>query len=132
VRFGTMSGCMFVCLEVRISIGLASSHIRSDPFIAIRPQYYITYRCNHLSNHQKHQDTRTQMVYNHSAFVDAANSPLRIASSDIPLPGANDIIVRNHAVAVNTIDPAQQSSFQVKKWPIVPGHVLAGGHCHLA
>jgi NADPH:quinone reductase-like Zn-dependent oxidoreductase len=66
------------------------------------------------------------MASNRSAFVDAANSPLRVAESDIPTPGASDIIVRNHAVAVNTIDPAQQGGFQVKKWPIVPGHDLAG------
>jgi NADPH:quinone reductase-like Zn-dependent oxidoreductase len=66
------------------------------------------------------------MLSNRSAFVDSANSPLRIAASDIPLPGAVDIIVRNHAVAVNTIDPAQQGGFQVKKWPIVPGHDLTG------
>lgn len=66
------------------------------------------------------------MLSNRSAFVDSANSPLRIAACDIPLPGANDIIVRNHAVAINTIDPAQQGGFQVKKWPIVPGHDLAG------
>ena len=66
------------------------------------------------------------MLSNRSAFVDSANSPLRIAASDIPLPGANDIIVRNHAVAINTIDPAQQGGFQVKTWPIVPGHDLAG------
>ena len=65
------------------------------------------------------------MLSNRSAFVDSANSPLRIAASDIPLPGANDIIVRNHAVAINTIDPAQQGGFQVKTWPIVPGHDLA-------
>jgi NADPH:quinone reductase-like Zn-dependent oxidoreductase len=66
------------------------------------------------------------MASNRSAFVDSANSPLRIGASDIPLPGTNDIIVRNHAVAINTIDPAQQGGFQVKNWPIVPGHDLAG------
>ncbi|KAM0712025.1 hypothetical protein Q7P37_011119 [Cladosporium fusiforme] len=66
------------------------------------------------------------MLSNRSAFVDSANSRLRIAESEIPVPGANDIIVRNHVVAVNTIDPAQQAGFQVRKWPIVPGHDLAG------
>jgi NADPH:quinone reductase-like Zn-dependent oxidoreductase len=66
------------------------------------------------------------MPSNRSAFIDSANSPIRIADTDIPQPGANDIVVRNYAVAVNTIDPAQQGGFQVKKWPIVPGHDLAG------
>jgi NADPH:quinone reductase-like Zn-dependent oxidoreductase len=66
------------------------------------------------------------MPSNRSAFIDSASSPIRIADTDIPQPGVNDIVVRNYAVAVNTIDPAQQSGFQVKKWPIVPGHDLAG------
>jgi NADPH:quinone reductase-like Zn-dependent oxidoreductase len=79
------------------------------------------------TNQQIKKYTKTlTMTSNRSAFVDSANSPLRIAESDIPAPGAFDIIVRNHAVAVNTIDPAQQGGFQVKKWPIVPGHDLAG------
>lgn len=63
---------------------------------------------------------------NTSAFLDAPNTPLRIASSPIPEPGPNDIIVRNHAVAVNTIDPAQAAGFNVKQYPTVLGHDLAG------
>lgn len=66
------------------------------------------------------------MPTNRSAVVDSANAPLRIAESDIPTPGADDIIVRNYAVAVNTVDPAQQGGFKVEKWPIVPGNDLAG------
>lgn len=66
------------------------------------------------------------MTSNRSAIVDSADAPLRIADTDIPTPGPDDIIVRNYAVAVNTVDPAQQGGFQVKKWPIVPGNDLAG------
>jgi NADPH:quinone reductase-like Zn-dependent oxidoreductase len=66
------------------------------------------------------------MPSNRSAMIDSANAPIRIAETKIPKPSADDIIVRNYAVAINTIDPAQQSGFQVKKWPIVPGHDLAG------
>jgi NADPH:quinone reductase-like Zn-dependent oxidoreductase len=66
------------------------------------------------------------MPSNRSALIDSANSPIRITDTDIPHPGVNDIVVRNYAVAINTIDPAQQGGFQVKKWPIVPGHDLAG------
>lgn len=66
------------------------------------------------------------MPSNRSALVDSANVPLRIADTVIPTPGADDIIVRNYAVAVNTNDPAQQAGFHVQKWPIVPGHDLAG------
>lgn len=66
------------------------------------------------------------MPSNRSALVDSANAPLRIAETEIPTPGADDIVVRNYAVAVNTNDPAQQAGFHVKQWPIVPGHDLAG------
>jgi NADPH:quinone reductase-like Zn-dependent oxidoreductase len=58
------------------------------------------------------------MASNRSAIIDSVNAPIRIVSTEIPTPGANDIIVRNHAVAVNTIDPAQQTGFQVKKAPM--------------
>ncbi|KAK3678844.1 hypothetical protein LTR78_001297 [Recurvomyces mirabilis] len=66
------------------------------------------------------------MSSNQSAFVDGKDLPLRIAASSIPEPGPNDIIVKNHAVAVNTIDPAQASGFNVKKFPTVLGMDLAG------
>ena len=66
------------------------------------------------------------MSTNRSAFVDGQGQSLRIADIEIPKPGANDIIVKNYAVAVNTIDPAQANGFMIKKWPIVIGQDLAG------
>ncbi|KAI5369189.1 putative GroES-like superfamily, alcohol dehydrogenase-like, NAD(P)-binding domain superfamily [Septoria linicola] len=66
------------------------------------------------------------MPANQSAFLDGENHPLRIADSAIPKPGANDIVVRNYAVAVNTIDPAQAAGFKVRRYPTVLGHDLAG------
>lgn len=45
----------------------------------------------------------------------------------MPEPGPDDIIVQNHAFAINTIDPAQQDSgFQIKAFPAVVGMDLAG------
>lgn len=67
------------------------------------------------------------MATNKSAFFDGVGKPLRIAESPIPQPGANDIVVQNHAFAINTIDPAQfDSGFQVKQYPAVLGMDLAG------
>ncbi|OQO01106.1 hypothetical protein B0A48_13349 [Cryoendolithus antarcticus] len=63
---------------------------------------------------------------NFSAFLDGENKPLRVAESHIPTPGPKDIIVRNHAVAINTVDPAQQAGFKVARYPTVLGHDLAG------
>jgi NADPH:quinone reductase-like Zn-dependent oxidoreductase len=66
------------------------------------------------------------MTTNRSAFLDAAGTPLRVADSEIPKPGANDIIVRNRYVGVNDIDPAQAGGFNVQKYPTVLGMDLAG------
>jgi NADPH:quinone reductase-like Zn-dependent oxidoreductase len=66
------------------------------------------------------------MATNRSAFLDAAGTPLRVADSEIPKPGANDIIVRNRYVGVNDIDPAQAAGFNVQKYPTVLGMDLAG------
>jgi NADPH:quinone reductase-like Zn-dependent oxidoreductase len=63
------------------------------------------------------------MATNRTAFIDAKDALIRVADSEIPAPGADDIIVRNHAVAINTNDPARQAGFLVKTWPTVPGHV---------
>lgn len=66
------------------------------------------------------------MSTNRSAFIDSVNARIRVGESAIPTPGANDIVVRNRAVAINEIDPAQRTGFLVKSWPIVVGHDLAG------
>ena len=67
------------------------------------------------------------MATNKSAYLDGAGKPLRIADSAIPSPGPDDIIVQNHAFAINTIDPVQQDiGFQVKSFPMVIGMDLAG------
>ncbi|KAK3614566.1 hypothetical protein LTR22_027736 [Elasticomyces elasticus] len=66
------------------------------------------------------------MATNLSAFVDGKDQPLRVAESPIPKPGPDDIIIRNRAIAFNTIDPAQRAGFQIKQYPAVVGMDLAG------
>lgn len=45
----------------------------------------------------------------------------------MPKPGANDIIVKNHAIAINTVDPSQaDTGFIVKQYSIVLGSDVAG------
>src|SRR3954447_258977 len=69
----------------------------------------------------------TQMATNKSAFVDGINSGLRIADSPMPQPGPHDIIIRNAAIAINTIDPFQAvSGFKLPRYPIVLGSDVAG------
>jgi NADPH:quinone reductase-like Zn-dependent oxidoreductase len=109
---------------------ISSSYNNSIP--SLLPNINTTKHINqpiyqvNLPHQRTHQDHPFKMPSNRSALVDSANAPLRIADTEISTPGADDIIVRNHAVAVNTNDPAQQAGFLVKKWPIVPGHDLAG------
>ena len=67
------------------------------------------------------------MASNKSAFLDGVGKPLRIADAAIPKPGANDIVVKNHALAINTIDAAQADyGFKIEKYPAVVGMDLAG------
>ena len=69
----------------------------------------------------------SRMTSNKSAFLDAVGKPLRIGDAAIPEPGASDIIVKNHAVAINTIDPSQaDTGFHVEQYPAVLGMDLAG------
>ncbi|KAK3615831.1 hypothetical protein LTR56_026356 [Elasticomyces elasticus] len=72
------------------------------------------------------QQTKPTHNVNLSAFIDGKDQPLRVAEVPIPKPGPEDIVVRNRAVAINTIDPAQRAGFQIKQYPAVVGIDLAG------
>ncbi|KAK3615740.1 hypothetical protein LTR22_027322 [Elasticomyces elasticus] len=72
------------------------------------------------------QQTKPTHNVNLSAFIDGKDQPLRVAEVPIPKPGPEDIVVRNRAVAINTIDPAQRAGFQIKQYPAVVGMDLAG------
>jgi NADPH:quinone reductase-like Zn-dependent oxidoreductase len=66
---------------------------------------------------------------NQSAFLDKPGTPFRITSSPIPNPGPDDIVVKNHALAINPIDHAQAASgFLIKpdSYPVVLGSDVAG------
>ncbi|KAK4908604.1 hypothetical protein LTR49_022507 [Elasticomyces elasticus] len=63
---------------------------------------------------------------NLSAFIDGKDKPLRVAELPISKPGLEDIVVRNRAVAINIIDPAQRAGYQIKQYPAVVGMDLAG------
>jgi NADPH:quinone reductase-like Zn-dependent oxidoreductase len=81
-----------------------------------RPQYLALSTCVNCIT----------MPSNKSALLVGKDQPLQVVDTAIPTPGANDIIVKNHAVAVNTIDPVQATGFQIKQYPTVLGHDLAG------
>lgn len=67
------------------------------------------------------------MSSNKTAFLDAKGTPLRIADSPMPVPGPNDIVVKNVCLAINHIDHLMQASgYLVPGWPHVLGSDVAG------
>ncbi|KAI7719536.1 oxidoreductase-like protein [Hortaea werneckii] len=64
---------------------------------------------------------------NQAAWLDGATKPLRVATADMPKPGADDLVVRVFAAAVNPVDwKIQDYGVFVQKWPTVLGCDIAG------
>ncbi|USW58370.1 Putative GroES-like superfamily, alcohol dehydrogenase-like, NAD(P)-binding domain superfamily [Septoria linicola] len=65
---------------------------------------------------------------NQAVYLDAPGSALRLDAAFIPLSGHNDIVMHNHALAINPIDHTQASSsgFAIKSYPRVLGQDVAG------
>lgn len=64
---------------------------------------------------------------NQAAWLDGKDKKLRVADSEYPRPGADDIVVRVHATAVNPIDwKIQDSGRFIKEWPMILGCDAAG------
>ncbi|KAK4548241.1 hypothetical protein LTR36_010111 [Oleoguttula mirabilis] len=64
---------------------------------------------------------------NQAAWLDSANKQLRVAEAETPKPGADDVIIRNFAVAVNPVDwKIQDSGAFIKQWPMILGCDVAG------
>ena len=67
------------------------------------------------------------MASNKVAFLDKAGNPFRIAEAPIPSPGPNEIVVKNHAIALNPLDHIQYTKgIMVKSYPAVLGSDVAG------
>jgi NADPH:quinone reductase-like Zn-dependent oxidoreductase len=67
---------------------------------------------------------------NEAAWLVAKHAPLQVKAAPYPEPGAGEIVVRNHAVAVNPVDWMLQYmgglAFGWIKYPFVLGSDLAG------
>lgn len=68
------------------------------------------------------------MAANSAAWLVAPKAkPLEVKPAPIWTPGENEILVRNHAVAINPIDEAFQTrAIYPLKYPTILGHDLAG------
>jgi NADPH:quinone reductase-like Zn-dependent oxidoreductase len=67
------------------------------------------------------------MSANIAAVLEKPKTPLKIIARAIPKPGADEIVVRNHAIAANPVDwKIQDYDFFVKTYPTVLGSDGAG------
>ncbi|KAF7196324.1 Dehydrogenase orsE [Pseudocercospora fuligena] len=67
------------------------------------------------------------MAHNHAAFLDGTGTTLRIGPSPMPKAGAGELVIRNHAIAINPIDGFQQATgAYLESFPVVLGHDIAG------
>ncbi|KAK3705980.1 hypothetical protein LTR37_012974 [Vermiconidia calcicola] len=67
------------------------------------------------------------MPENRAAWLDAIGQKLRVRQSEMPNPGAEDIVVRNYAVAVNPLDyKIQDFGLFTESWPTIVGFDIAG------
>lgn len=64
---------------------------------------------------------------NKAAWLDGKGSKLRVDKIDQPRPGADEVVIKNHAIAVNPVDwKIQDSGMFVKEFPFVLGCDVAG------
>ncbi|OAL39229.1 hypothetical protein AYO20_01547 [Fonsecaea nubica] len=64
---------------------------------------------------------------NNAAFLDGPRQRLRVGPASIGKPGPGEILVKNHAVAINPIDIlVQDLGLFIQNWPAILGHDIAG------
>jgi NADPH:quinone reductase-like Zn-dependent oxidoreductase len=67
------------------------------------------------------------MAQNMAAWLEDKGVPLRVADAPMPVPGSDDIVIKNHAIAINPLDwHMQDSGIFVKHWPAILGCDIAG------
>ena len=67
------------------------------------------------------------MLSNKAAWLDAKDTKLRIGDAPVPQPGPDEIIIKNRAIAVNTVDwHMQDIGIFVQQWPTILGSDVAG------
>jgi NADPH:quinone reductase-like Zn-dependent oxidoreductase len=59
---------------------------------------------------------------NTAALLTAATTDVSIQDRDVPTPGAGEVLIRNHAVALNPIDWKRQAwGFAISSYPTILG-----------
>lgn len=64
---------------------------------------------------------------NNALVIASKGAPFELQARAIPTPEADQVIVRNHAVAVNFIDNLQRKlGFAIRSYPVVIGADVSG------
>ena len=64
---------------------------------------------------------------NQAAYLDGKGKTLRVDSAEVPKPKETEVIIKNHAIAINPVDwKVQDSGMFIQNWPIVLGCDVAG------
>lgn len=64
---------------------------------------------------------------NQAAWLDGQGKQLRVAAADMPKAGADDLVVRVFAAAVNPVDwKIQDTGMFIPQWPTIVGEDIAG------
>lgn len=64
---------------------------------------------------------------NQAAYLDGKGKTFRVESAEVPKPKDTEVVIKNHAVAINPVDwKIQDSGMFIKDWPIVLGCDVAG------
>lgn len=67
------------------------------------------------------------MATNQAAWLDAAATPFRIGESPIPKPGPDEVVIKNHALAINPADYIMaDTGLFIKDFPRILGVDVAG------
>lgn len=65
---------------------------------------------------------------NQAAWLDGKSKPFGVRPADMPKPGSNEVVVQNHAIAINPVDWKIQDGFFLDQLelPFIMGTDVAG------
>lgn len=67
------------------------------------------------------------MASNQAAWLEGKDAhPLAIGAADMPKPGPLEVVIKNHAVAINPLDWKMQAGMHAEKFPMIMGTDIAG------
>ena len=67
------------------------------------------------------------MAQNNAAWCNEKGSPLKVGPAELKKPGPGQVLVKNHAVAINPVDVAQlNAGMFVQSYPAIFGNDVAG------